>query len=145
MREDMARFSVLAIVVVAFFLALLFRRVSGVILPIASVFVSVVSTLAFMGATRTPMMPPTQIIPSFLLAVGVGGAVHLLAIFYQARRRGATKADAAAATAATRQKRRPVASILEAPMCRPAPTQARVLRSSIKRALVRGLPGNYRS
>jgi predicted RND superfamily exporter protein len=33
-------------------------------------------------------MPPTQIIPSFLLAMGVGGAVHLLAIFYQARRRG---------------------------------------------------------
>jgi hypothetical protein len=40
------------------------------------------------------MMPPTQIIPSFLLAVGMGGAVHLLAIFYQARRRGFAQPDA---------------------------------------------------
>ena len=94
MVADMGMFSGLSIALVAFFLAVLFRRVSGVLLPLVTVVVSVLTTLAFMGATDTPMMPPTQIIPSFLLAVGMGGAVHLLAIFYQARRRGVAKDDA---------------------------------------------------
>ena len=91
MGSDMALFTGLSIALVAGFLALLFRRIGAVILPLVTVVLSVVTALSFMGATRTPMMPPTQIIPSFLLAVGVGGAVHLLAIFYQAQRRGQDK------------------------------------------------------
>jgi predicted RND superfamily exporter protein len=49
-----------------------------------------------MAASGTPLTLPTQILPSFLLAVGVGGSVHILAIFYQARRRGDSKEDAIA-------------------------------------------------
>ena len=96
MTRDMAVFTGLSIVLVAFFLAILFRRVAAVILPLITVILSVVSTIAVMAATNTPMMPPTQTIPSFLLAVGVGGAVHLLAIFYQALRRGEEKQEAIA-------------------------------------------------
>ena len=91
MGGDMALFTGVSVALVSVFLALLFRRVAAVILPLVTVVLSVVSTLSVMGATRTPMMPPTQIIPSFLLAVGIGGAVHLLVIFYQAQRRGDDK------------------------------------------------------
>ena len=94
MGGDMGRFTGLSIGLVAFFLAALFRRAAAVFLPLLTVSISVVSTMAFMGLTDTAMMPPTQIIPSFLLAVGIGGAVHLLAIFYQARRAGQEKPDA---------------------------------------------------
>ncbi len=87
-QGDMGRFTALCIGLIALFLAVLFRRVGAVVLPIVTVALTVITTLALMAATGTPVMPPTQIIPSFLLAVGVGGAVHLLAIFYQARRRG---------------------------------------------------------
>ncbi len=91
---DMGLFTGLSIVLVALFLGLLFRRVAAVILPIITVLLSVMSTLAFMAAADIPLMPPTQTIPSFLLAVGIGGAVHLLTIFYQALRRGDDKTTA---------------------------------------------------
>ena len=94
MTGDMALFTGLSVALVALFLAVLFRRVAAVALPLLTVMLSVVSTVAVMAATDTPMMPPTQIIPSFLLAVGIGGAVHLLAIFYQALRRGDEKVEA---------------------------------------------------
>ena len=94
MERDMSRFTGLSIALVAFFLALLFRRVGAVVLPLVTVILSVLATLSIMAAAGIPMMPPTQIIPSFLLAVGIGGAVHLLAIFYQARRRGEGKVAA---------------------------------------------------
>ncbi len=92
--HDMLLFSGLSIGLIGFFLALLFRRVAAVLLPLVTVILSVLATLAFMGATGTPLMPPTQIIPSFLLAVGIGGAVHVLTMFYQAQRRGDDKSTA---------------------------------------------------
>jgi predicted RND superfamily exporter protein len=94
MARDMSLFGALAIALIAVFLAVLFRRVAAVILPLITVILSVVATLSLMGLTGTPMMAPSSIIPSFLLAVGVGGAVHLLAIFYQAVRRGDDKISA---------------------------------------------------
>jgi len=85
---DIGRFTGLSILIVALFLALLFRRIGAVVVTLLTVVLTVIATLSLMATTGVPVMPPTQIIPSFLLAVGVGGAVHLLAIFYQARRRG---------------------------------------------------------
>jgi predicted RND superfamily exporter protein len=96
MRRDMSRFTGLSLLAIAVLLGLLFRRVAGVALPLVTVLVSLASTLAVMTLTGTPLTLPTQILPSFLLAVGVGGSVHILAIFYQARRRGETEEDAIA-------------------------------------------------
>ena len=89
--RDMAVFTALSISLVAIFLGLLFRRAAAVVLPVVTVILSIISTLAFMGAMNIPLMPPTQSIPTFLLAVGIGGAVHLMTIFYQALRRGDDK------------------------------------------------------
>jgi hypothetical protein len=96
MRRDMGRFTALAMLTIAGLLWLLFRRLAGVILPLVTVSMSIASTLSIMAISGTPLTMPTQILPSFLLAVGVGGSVHILVIFYQRRRAGEAKEEAIA-------------------------------------------------
>ena len=98
MRRDMGRFTGLAVLSIAGFLGFLFRRVGAVVLPLLLVGMSVVCTLATMAITDTPIAGPTQILPSFLLAVGIGGSVHVLAIFFQHRRLGESTEDSVAFT-----------------------------------------------
>jgi predicted RND superfamily exporter protein len=94
LRRDMSRFTLLAILAIAALLGVLFRSAAGVLLPLVVVILSLVSTLGLMAITGVVIAMPTQILPSFLLAVGVGGAVHLLAIFFQRLRAGHTKREA---------------------------------------------------
>ena len=82
MQKDMQTSTKFALLTIAIVLLILFRRASGVFLPILMVILTLLSTLAFMAATGTPLKLPTQILPSFLLAVGVAASVHLLSIFY---------------------------------------------------------------
>jgi predicted RND superfamily exporter protein len=91
MRRDMSRFTALGVLTIAVLLALLFRSLAGVLLPLLVVVLSLVVTLSLMAALDEPIAMPTQILPSFLLAVGVGGAVHLVAIFFQNQRAGLDK------------------------------------------------------
>jgi len=83
MLKDMAKFTSLSILTITIFLFIMFRRISGFILPLIVVNLSTVSTLGLMAFFNTPFMVPTQILPNFLLAVGVGDSVHLLVIFFQ--------------------------------------------------------------
>ncbi len=100
LTRDMARFTILSILTIAALLGLLFRRVAGVILPLATAVLSVVSTFSLMVVLDAPISLVSQIVPSFLLAVGVGASVHLLTIFYQALERGESKEDAVASALA---------------------------------------------
>jgi len=84
MEKNMGRFMVLAVFTISLILLLLFRRISGVLLPLITVILSLLSTLSVMALLGIAFKLPTQIMPSFLLAVGVGASVHLLAIFYRA-------------------------------------------------------------
>ena len=83
MMSDMRKFMVLAIAAVAILLFVMFRRISGVFLPLVIVILSLLSTIGIMALAGVAIKIPTQILPSFLLAVGVGTSVHILAIFYQ--------------------------------------------------------------
>ncbi len=83
MQSNMKRFMLMALAAISLVLFLLFRRLSGVILPMLTVALSVASTLGLMGLVGIPFKLPTQIMPSFLLAVGVGASVHLLTIFFR--------------------------------------------------------------
>jgi len=83
MQKDMQTFIKLALLTISIVLFLLFRRVSGVLLPLVVVILTLVSTVSTMAMTGTPFKLPTQILPLFLLAVGVAAAVHLMAIFYR--------------------------------------------------------------
>jgi predicted RND superfamily exporter protein len=82
MMHDMRKFLGLAIGTVAVLLLIMFRRISGIFLPLGIVILSLLSTLGIMALTGTAIKLPTQILPSFLLAVGVGTSVHILAIFF---------------------------------------------------------------
>jgi hypothetical protein len=82
-QKDMQKFVVLALIIMLTFLFVVFRRATGVILPIFIVSLSLLSTLGVMALVGTPITIPTQILPSFLLAVGIGATVHLLAMFFK--------------------------------------------------------------
>lgn len=82
MMTDMRRFLGLAAVAVGICLFIMFRRISGVVLPMIVVILSLLSTISIMALSGTSIKVPTQILPSFLLAVGVGTSVHILAIFF---------------------------------------------------------------
>ncbi len=96
MMGDMRKFVLMATATVALFLFVMFRRFSGVLLPLLVVFLSLLSTLGLMAIFGAAIKVPTQILPSFLLAVGVGTSVHILAIFFHRYRDGADKEDAIA-------------------------------------------------
>ena len=83
MMNDLRKFIVLAVVAVAVLLYVMFRRISGVFLPMVIVVLSLLTTIGIMALAGVAIKVPTQILPSFLLAVGVGTSVHILAIFYQ--------------------------------------------------------------
>ncbi len=83
MQANMKKFMGMALLAIALILFLLFRRISGVLLPLLTVILSLLSTFGLMGAFGIPIKLPTQILPSFLLAVGIGASVHLLAVFFQ--------------------------------------------------------------
>ena len=72
MQSDVKKFMRIAIVIIGACLFVMFRRVSGVILPLIVVAVSVASTLGLMALLGVSFKLPTTILPSFLLAVGVG-------------------------------------------------------------------------
>jgi predicted RND superfamily exporter protein len=96
MQEDMRRFTALAVLAIGAFLFLLFRTVAAVLLPLMVVVLSMLSTLGVMAFAGGTLTVATQILPSFLLAVGVGDSVHILAIFYQRLSEGHSREDAIA-------------------------------------------------
>src|SRR3989338_1577755 len=98
MQENIRRFMGMAMLIIGALLFLMFRRVSGVVLPLGVVVLSLLSTVGLMAATGTAIKLPTQILPSFLLAVGVGATVHLLAIFYRHYQKVHDKEEAIAYT-----------------------------------------------
>jgi predicted RND superfamily exporter protein len=96
MQRDIALFVSLAFGMIVLFLFVLFRRLSGVLLPLAVVSLALLGTIATMAMTGVPITLPIQVLPSFLLAVGIGDSVHVLTLFYRALRQGASREDAIA-------------------------------------------------
>jgi predicted RND superfamily exporter protein len=93
MMNDMRKFIALAVLVASVVLFIMFRRITGILLPIFVVLLSLLATLGLMAVFEVPIKLPTQILPSFLLAVGVGTSVHILAIFYHRFRQNNGKAE----------------------------------------------------
>ncbi len=94
--KDLIFISILGFVVVSFFLWLLFRRLSGIIIPGIIILCSFLSTLGFMAHFNMPITIMTTMLPAFLLAVGVADAVHILSVFYRHYHQGSNKEDAIA-------------------------------------------------
>jgi len=96
MQTNMKRFIRLALATIAIALFIMFQRISGVILPLLVVILSLLSTLSVMAMAGIAFKLPTQILPSFLMAVGVGASVHVLAIFFSHLQKGSSKEESIA-------------------------------------------------
>jgi predicted RND superfamily exporter protein len=83
MKKDMKLFIILSVLTIGLCLFLMFRRLSGVVLPILVVILTLISTLGVMALAGVPVTTVTMVLPSFILAVGVGASVHVLALFYR--------------------------------------------------------------
>ncbi len=94
MMKDMKKFLRLAVLTIGICLFIMFRRISGVLMPLLVVALTLISTLGLMARFGVPFKVPTIILPSFLLAVGVGASVHVLSLVYQRLRRGELKEEA---------------------------------------------------
>lgn len=94
MMSDMQKFMLLAVLAISVMLYIMFRRLSGVILPLVIVMLALLSTLSLMAVFGVAVKVPTEILPSFILAVGIGSSVHILAIFFHRLRKTKDKKDA---------------------------------------------------
>jgi len=94
MLTDMVRFTALSTLMIACLLSVVFRRALGVAIPLAVALLSLLATLGTMGMIGVPAMPISEIVPSFLLSIGVGASVHLIAIFLQRLDRGDSREEA---------------------------------------------------
>lgn len=96
MERDFAVFSSLANLLIGIVLYIIFRRASGVIMPLVIMALGVTVTMSMMAIMDTPMQVSTSILPSFLLAVCVGDSIHLLTLFYHNYDSGQSKSEALA-------------------------------------------------
>ena len=96
MFSDMPVFVLASLGVIALFLVILFRRLSGLVLPLLTVIFSLLTALGLVAVTGTKLTIVMQILPSFLLAVGIGYSMHLLVIYYRHLRDHGDKGEAIA-------------------------------------------------
>lgn len=84
----------LGMLLIIILLAILFRRLSGVCLPLVVVAMALIVTLALSPVLGYAYNGNTQVIPTFILAVGIADAVHILTLFYRYYDRGMDKYQA---------------------------------------------------
>lgn len=94
LEKDMSLLRRVAASMVAFFLFILFRRFSGVVLPFVPIFSAISSTFGLMALCNASITLFTTILPSFIIAVGVADSIHILAIFYRRFQQRYNKEDA---------------------------------------------------
>jgi predicted RND superfamily exporter protein len=96
MQSNTLRFTLLTLIMVVALLAYLYRRLSGIVLPLLVIVATIPTTFGVLAILQLPFQTPLVTVPSFLLAVGICAAVHILTIFYLALDRGVSKPDAIA-------------------------------------------------
>ena len=91
---DMARTIASSVLLMCVLLLVLFRTASGVLLPLSSVAMAVSFTVAYMVEADDYFNIVNSIVPTLLLVIGVGDAVHFLTAYYQELGAGASKREA---------------------------------------------------
>ncbi len=72
-----------AVVVIVIVLALSFRTISGVLLPLVTVLLSIVWTLGVMGFIGVPLTQMSAVLPVVLLASGSAYGLHMMHRYYE--------------------------------------------------------------
>ena len=82
-RKDIQRLIPFVMLVVIIILYLSFRTVSGTLLPIVSVLMSVISMVGLMGHLHKYFMVVNNVMPAILIAVGSAYGIHVIAKYYE--------------------------------------------------------------
>jgi predicted RND superfamily exporter protein len=83
MQRDATAFMTLGVLVSCVLLVILFRRPSGLLLPLSVVGAALVSCMGVMVLLGIPFSITLNMLPAFLVVVGVCDSVHILVIVYQ--------------------------------------------------------------
>ncbi len=95
-RNDMSKYTAYAVLCIAIFLVVIFRRLAMMVLPLTVAILSMLCAVSVTAIFDVTVSFSMQIVPSFLIAVGVGNSVHLFTMYYQALDRGESKENALA-------------------------------------------------
>ena len=88
LASDSRRLLLLCFAVIIVVLTLLFRHPAGVLGPAAIILMSALWTLGFMAANDMPITLLSSWLPAFILTVGVGDSIHVLACYRALRQDG---------------------------------------------------------
>ncbi|MCD4733074.1 MMPL family transporter, partial [bacterium] len=86
--DDLVLLIPLVAALVLLILALFYRHLAGVFLPLGGVLISLVWILGLMALTKTPISMLTGAMPVVLIAVGTAYAIHVVSRYYEERRNG---------------------------------------------------------
>ncbi len=98
MRQDLAWLLPIVVVAVVAVLALSFRSVWGVILPLGVVLVGLIWTMGLVGLTGHKLTMISTFLPVVLVAVGSAYGIHVVNEFFQRVARGLDRKEAVRAT-----------------------------------------------
>ena len=94
MLRDMRTLFLVSIAIQLFIMFLLFRHPVGMIAPIVVVILGILWSIGIMAVFHLPMTMLTNILPAFIICVGIGDSVHLQSVYRDLRRLGAPNNDA---------------------------------------------------
>jgi predicted RND superfamily exporter protein len=94
MQDDVSTFMLLSNGTIAVLLILLFRRVSGVVLPLLVVLLAMLSSMGAMSWVDIPFSVTLNMLPAFLIVVGVCDSIHILVIVFRELDAGMSRNDA---------------------------------------------------
>ncbi len=83
LQQDMTRSVVISVVLIMLVLVLLFRDPASVVLPMTAVGLTLLWTVGYMVLAGDSFNIINSIIPTLMLVIGVGDAVHFLTTYYQ--------------------------------------------------------------
>jgi len=86
-RKSMLYMSIMVLVLTFFFMAILFRRVSGIFLPQFVVLMSLGALLGLMALVGVPFTLTSSMLPSILLSVGLTAPIHFMVVFFKYQKR----------------------------------------------------------
>jgi predicted RND superfamily exporter protein len=86
-RKNMITMSLLVLMLTFFFMAILFRRVSGIFLPQFVVIMGLAATLGLMALFEVPFTLTSSMLPSILLSVGLTAPIHFMVVFFKYQKR----------------------------------------------------------
>ena len=93
LRDDLFKLFPFAVAVIVIVLALSFRTISGVLLPLVTVLLSIVWTLGLMGAIGVPLTQMSAVLPVVLLSSGSAYGLHMMHRYYEENGNGNANAS----------------------------------------------------